>query len=639
MFEVLHRDGLARVGQLTTPHGRVRIPALLPVINPKLTTIPPADIRSIFGFDALITNSYIIRNKEELRESALSKDVHDLLGFGGTVMTDSGTFQSHMYGEVEVTNREMVGFQRDIGSDIGTVLDIFTEPYWNHEETSRAVDVTMERTSEAADMKDRMLLAGVVQGSIFTDLRESCALRMRDMNVDVHPIGGVVPLMESYRFADLVEVIMASKKGLNPSRPVHLFGAGHPMVFALAALLGCDMFDSASYAKYARDGRLMFPEGTSHLGTMKELTCMCPACRGHTLESIRAMDERERFDLLARHNLWACKLEMDRVRQAIKEGDLWELVERRCRVHPYLLDGLRRLRHHNDILERYEPLSREGAIFYTGIESVHRPAFSRCSRRIMERFPFGGRRMIRLSEIMKPFGRHCSRTIMDRWNGETDIVVRSTIGPVPIQLDEAYPVAQSLFPDQWDPVLESHVDRMMKSIGAGYEEILDVEPEGTGEPPDLEELDQARVMGVIDYQFGKGSSDAIVDGRLDIAKSRTTGKIRTVSVDGEHALSIRASDGLFTLRPPGARRLLGASTSPRWRVIVEDDAVPFNREGKNVFCKFVVDCDDSLVPMDEVMVVDQRDDLVAIGRIILTRDEMMAFDKGVAVKVREGIKE
>ena len=110
------------------------------------------------------------------------------------------------------------------------------------------------------------MLAGVVQGSIYPDQRESCAREMASMDVDIHPIGGVVPLMEQYRFADLVDVIIASKKGLMPARPVHLFGAGHPMVFALAILLGCDMFDSASYAKFARDDRLMFPGGNDAPG-------------------------------------------------------------------------------------------------------------------------------------------------------------------------------------------------------------------------------------------------------------------------------------------------------------------------------------------------------------------------------------
>ncbi len=279
MFEITKRDGLARIGKLETAHGVLETPALLPVINPRLITVSPRELYDVFGFQGVITNSYIIRNDPVLREKALQGKLHDLLDFPGTIMTDSGTFQSHMYGEVDLKNSDIVNFQKDIGSDIGTVLDIFTEPEWTKEQTGAAVDVTLERTREAAGLKGGMMLAGVVQGSVYPDLREHCAREMASIAVDVHPVGGVVPLMEQYRFADLVDVIVASKKGLNPSRPVHLFGAGHPMVFSLAVLLGCDMFDSASYAKFARDDRLMTVEGTMHLADMKVQRLRLPGVR------------------------------------------------------------------------------------------------------------------------------------------------------------------------------------------------------------------------------------------------------------------------------------------------------------------------------------------------------------------------
>ena len=98
------------------------------------------------------------------------------------------------------------------------MLDIFAEPDWSKERTADSIEVTLERTEEAADLKGEMLLAGVVQGSIYPDLREMCARRLSQMGVDVNPIGGVVPLMETYRFAELVDVIIASKKGLT-ARP------------------------------------------------------------------------------------------------------------------------------------------------------------------------------------------------------------------------------------------------------------------------------------------------------------------------------------------------------------------------------------------------------------------------------------
>ncbi len=648
MLETIRRDGLARICRLHTRRGALETPCLLPVINPRLVTIKPRELHDTFGFNAIITNSYIIRNDPKIREDALNRGLHEVLDFPGVIMTDSGTFQSHMYGEVDLVNREIVEFQRDIGSDIGTVLDIFAEPDWSKEHTAQSIDVTLERTEEAATLKGDMLLAGVVQGSIYPDLREMCARRLSEMGVDVNPVGGVVPLMETYRFAELVDVIVAAKKGLRPDRPVHLFGAGHPMLFALAVLLGCDMFDSASYAKFARDDRFMFLEGTFRMADMKALECQCPACAGHDLEEIRGMPPAKRTELIARHNLWVSKMELERVKRAIMEGDLWELVERRCRAHPALLDALRALGKHQEFLERYEPLSREHALFYTGAESLNRPAFLRYHRRLKERYVHPSTEVgITFEEPEKPYSRTL-RPAMDSILSISDahFHVISPFGPVPLELDEIYPISQSLFPKQSDQQTDERTKELMEELahthsyklGAIWDgeetlEFLKMFSQGQG----TFDIDMARIKAVADYQFGKGAAEALFSGQVSLVKSRNVDRIRNVLVDGEHVVSMRAEDGFFTLRPGGARRLLSAFPSPKLRVMIQDDAVEFNRQGKNVFCSFVTDADPEIRLQDEVMVVDKNDDLVAIGRAQLTREEMLAFQKGVAVKVREGI--
>lgn len=113
MFEITKRDGLARLGKFETKSGIVlETPALLPVVNPKIFTVTPKELYEEFGFRALITNSYIIKNNPALKEKAQAEGLHKMLDFPGVIMTDSGTFQSHMYGEVEVTNDEMVEFQK-----------------------------------------------------------------------------------------------------------------------------------------------------------------------------------------------------------------------------------------------------------------------------------------------------------------------------------------------------------------------------------------------------------------------------------------------------------------------------------------------------------------------------------------------
>ena len=86
-FELKARDGLARACELTTPHGKIQTPALLPVINPNVNDIPASELRETFGFRAVITNAYIIRRSEDLKARALKEGVHRVLGFDGPIMT------------------------------------------------------------------------------------------------------------------------------------------------------------------------------------------------------------------------------------------------------------------------------------------------------------------------------------------------------------------------------------------------------------------------------------------------------------------------------------------------------------------------------------------------------------------------
>ena len=638
MFEIIRRDGLARIGRFETRAGVLETPALLPVVNPKISTVTPAELYSEFGFRALITNSYIIRNTDGLREKAQSEGLHSLLNFPGIIMTDSGTFQSHMYGEVEVSNKDIIEFQKSIGSDIGTVLDIFTEPFWTKEQTAGSIRVTLERTAEAASVKEDMMIAGVVQGSVYPDLREMCASEMRKMGVDVHPIGGVVPLMEQYRYEELVDVIIASKKGLSPDRPVHLFGAGHPMILSLAVLLGCDMFDSASYAKFARDDRMMFIDGTYRIADMLSLDCKCPACKDHTLETLKKLSNDERTGTIARHNLYEIVKELAVVKRYVLEGRLWELVEQRCRAHPALLGALRSLERHSEFLERYEPLSRDGAMFYTGPETRNRPVFRRYEKRLRERYiPVTDKAAV-FDDGGKPYSRHYADDFMRVRSSGFSPVVLSPFGPVPAELDEIYPIAQSLFPDTADRETEAYAEDSFIAF------VTDWKFSETKEMEDIEAGDEKfnavleRITAVARYQFGADAADALIRGKVEAVTSRNTGKIRNVISDGEHVLSMRADDGLFTLRPEGAARIVKSVPAPHMRVVVADDAVPFVSEGRNVFCAFVKECDDSIRPMEEVLVVDGNDKLVAVGRAMLVRDEMLSFGKGIAVKVRDGVR-
>jgi 7-cyano-7-deazaguanine tRNA-ribosyltransferase len=97
---------------------------------------------------------------------------------------------------------------------------------------------------------------------------------------------------------------------------------------------------------------------------------------------------------------------------------------------------------------------------------------------------------------------------------------------------------------------------------------------------------------------------------------------------------MRASDGMFTLKIDGANLLHKFFKYPGLRVIIDKEAAPFIKEGKSVFAKFVKDCDSELRPLDECLIVDEKDNLLGVGRCILNRNEMLSFNNGVAVKTR-----
>ena len=115
MFEINKRDGLARLGKVKTQHGILDTPTLLPVVNPKILTLSMDELKEC-GAQGLITNSYIIYKNMELKVVAEEKGVHGLLNWDGPVMTDSGTFQSHVYGEIDMQPDEIMNFQKKIPS-------------------------------------------------------------------------------------------------------------------------------------------------------------------------------------------------------------------------------------------------------------------------------------------------------------------------------------------------------------------------------------------------------------------------------------------------------------------------------------------------------------------------------------------
>jgi 7-cyano-7-deazaguanine tRNA-ribosyltransferase len=658
MFEIKAKDNRARVGVLHTKHGDVTTPNLMPVIHPGKQTI---DVGK-YGADIVITNSYIIFKDEELKKKALEEGVHKLINFDGPIMTDSGSFQLSVYGDIDIGNKEVIDFQEAIGTDIGTSLDIPTAPFVTRKKAEEDMNITIERAKEAVQYKKdnniSMLLNSVVQGSTFLDLREKCADELTKLDADLYPIGAVVPLMEMYKYADLVDVVMHTMEHLPDDVPRHLMGAGHPMIFALCAAMGCDLFDSAAYVLYAEDDRLLSTRGTYKLENLTEMPCSCEVCCKYTPDELRALPKEERVQLIAQHNLAVSLGELRTVRQAIYEGNLMELVEERCRAHPALLDGLRQLSEYTDDLEYYNPSSKNSAFFYTGPESLQRPEIRRHIRKIRE-MPKKST-LILVPPTRKPYSKNISgklgRFYVYGEEKEIDLddsdfmVLDIPFGLIPLDIDEVYPLSQNDAPRNMDADSIEFIEDCLAEFTEYYSQVLIHQSIANYYDLDLSIIhpqsdeiryvkdDVRKIKAIADYQFGIGAGDALFDGKVKIEKSKKTGKIRHISVDGKMIANMRASDSFLVLTKDGGRRLHSGTEYPQNRVVVNQDSEPFTRDGKSVFCQFVLDCDDNIRANDEVLIVNEDDDLLAIGKALLNKKEIESFNNGQAIKTRKGFK-
>ncbi|WP_296875653.1 tRNA guanosine(15) transglycosylase TgtA [uncultured Methanobrevibacter sp.] len=658
MFEIKAKDGKGRVGVLKTNHGDVKTPALMPVIHPRKQAL---DVGK-YGADIVITNAYLIYKDDELKQKAVDEGLHKLINFDGPIMTDSGSFQLSVYGDVEITNKEVIEFQELIKTDIGTSLDIPTAPFVDREKAESDMEITLERAREAISYKKEqnmeMLLNSVVQGSTFLDLRRECARELSKLDADLYPIGAVVPLMESYHYKDLVDVVMNSMKELSDTVPRHLMGAGHPMIFALCVAMGCDLFDSAAYILYAEDDRLLSTRGTFKLENLQEMPCSCEVCTKYTPDELRAMPKEKRRDLIAQHNLHVSFAELRLIRQAIYDGNLMELVEERCRAHPALLEAVRHLGEYCDDLEKYDPRSKRSAFFYTGPESLKRSEVMRHMEKLRQ-MP-KKRDLIILPPSRKPYSKFISGKLGEFYvygdEKEIDLensdfmVLDIPFGLIPLEIDEVYPLSQNDAPKTRDVDSIEFIEDFINEFGEYYDQVLihsrviktldwDVEDKTViSDEIRYQKDDVKKVKAIADYQFGFGAGDAIFEGNINIEKSKKTGKIRHI-YDGKTLLvNMRASDSYLILSKEGAKRLHANIPYPQNRVVVNKDSEPFALDGKSVFCKFVVDCDDNIRAKDEVLIVNEEDKLLAYGKALLGACEIEQFQTGQAIKTRKGMK-
>jgi 7-cyano-7-deazaguanine tRNA-ribosyltransferase len=397
------------------------------------------------------------------------------LDFGGSIMTDSGAYQLLIYKDIEVTPKEIVQFQEAIDTDIATILDIPTGWGVTKGYARYTVNETLKRAKALDKMKTRDDLAwvGPVQGGQYFDLVARSARAMGKLPFHVHALGSPTPVMEQYKFDVLVDMIVAAKANLPLNRPLHLFGAGHPFMFALAVALGCDLFDSAAYALFAKQDRYLTESGTAKLDELEYFPCSCPVCSKRDPETVRSLPKEERQQLLAEHNLHISFCELNRVKQAVAEGRLWEHMEMRAHGHPSLLQALKRVTKYSKYLEKNSPAIKKSGIFFFSSLGLARPEVVSYRRRLAERYsppPKASILLLLPQTRTKPF--HNSKeheALTEKMNEKLGDIIESIhvcsyaapFGVIPTELDDVYPVSQNEIASPFDTETIKYVSKQV----------------------------------------------------------------------------------------------------------------------------------------------------------------------------------
>jgi 7-cyano-7-deazaguanine tRNA-ribosyltransferase len=451
-FEISEKDLQGRLGKLKTKSGIVATPTLLPVINPLLQPNIVSGLLQDVKCEAIIANAYLL--KKHFGDQVIQRGIHDFLGYKGVVMTDSGAYQILVYGDVEISPEEIARFEEVIQSDIAVILDIPTG--WNVTKTRAiyTVNETLKRAQRTlAQVTDREILwVGPIQGGNHIDLVAYSAQQISHMPFDVYALGSPTQVMERYLFDILTDMIITAKRNIPIEKPLHLFGAGHPFMFSLAVALGCDTFDSAAYALFARKDKYLTAYGTTHLKDLEYFPCSCPGCQKHDPNDLKELPKMEREQQLLKHNLFACFLEIKRIKQAIHEGRLWELLELRSRSHPALFTAFQQLAQHRHLLEEASPSKKRKGILLFDDYGLSRPAITRYHRKLTQWKPSTQYRV--LVFIPNPSSRpyHRSRElhrlrkyIRARISDDSALhycLFGYPFGVVPLELDGIFPLSQ-----------------------------------------------------------------------------------------------------------------------------------------------------------------------------------------------------
>jgi queuine tRNA-ribosyltransferase len=347
----------ARAGKLHTPHGVVETPVFMPVGTQATVKALTWQQVAEAGSQIVLGNSYHLYLRPGIELIKEAGGLHRFSGWERPILTDSGGFQVFSLDELRKINDKGVTFkdhvtgrehfigpeesmriQNAIGADIIMAFDECVKNPATHERAEEAMERThrwLERCVKAHSRPQEQALFGIVQGSIYEDLREQSARTVTSFDLPGFAVGGVAvgedrPLIE--------KIVLFTTPLLPAAKPRYLMGVGTPWDLIYAVRCGIDMFDCVLPTRLARHGAAFISEGRVQLRNARfgndwqplEPGCRCYTCRHHSrayLSHLVKVKEMAAATLLSIHNIHHLHEQTRACRQAILDGSFRQFFE------------------------------------------------------------------------------------------------------------------------------------------------------------------------------------------------------------------------------------------------------------------------------------------------------------------------
>lgn len=356
-FTVSAEEGAARRGQLVTAHGIVDTPAFMPVGTAGTVKAMHPEAVSDTGAQIVLGNTYHLMLRPGADRVEALGGLHRFMNWPGPILTDSGgfqvmsltglrkmtengvTFQSHIDGSRhELTPERSVEIQHKLDSNITMVFDECA-PFPIEEKPARtSMELSMRwaaRSKDAFMERDGYGQFGIVQGSVFENLRLESCKSLIDIGFDGYAIGGLaVGEPQSVMF----DVLDYTVPALPVDRPRYLMGVGKPSDIVGAVARGVDMFDCVLPTRSGRNGQVFTERGAVNLKNARhkddprplEEGCPCRACTSYSrayLHHLTKAGEILGLMLATEHNLTYYQRLMESLRKSIIQGRMFDFIE------------------------------------------------------------------------------------------------------------------------------------------------------------------------------------------------------------------------------------------------------------------------------------------------------------------------